>query len=121
MESTRSDRASELSPRELSQLRARLERSRDELLARLQNERQAALQAESLSEPIDAAELTREQDDGALFAGRDQALLSDIQHALAKFETGTYGRSETSGRPIGFRRLLAIPWTRITADEAEAN
>lgn len=121
MEQTKSASASELSPRELSLLRKRLESARDELLARLQRDQEAVLQAETLPEPMDAAELTREQDDGVVFAGRDRALLSEMENALAKFETGTYGRSEISGQPIGFRRLQAIPWTRMTAEEAEAN
>src|SRR5882757_7627563 len=113
MEPANTDAASDLSTRELAILRERLEHTRDELLARLQREQAAALQAESLAEPMDAAELTREQDDGVVLSERDQELLGEIDHALAKFETGTYGRSEVSGEPIGFRRLQALPWARV--------
>ena len=117
---TTNDTPAPLSDSERSILRERLELRRDELAARLAHDQAAATQAESLSEPMDAAEQTREQDDGVALANRDRALLGDIEHALAKFETGDYGVSELSGEPIGFRRLQAVPWARVTADEAEA-
>ena len=121
MESANEGSASGLSARELAMLRERLHGARDELTARLARDEAAALQADSLPEPMDAAELTREQDDGVTFAARDRALLREIEHAVAKLEAGTYGVSELSGQPIGFRRLQAIPWTRVTADEAETS
>jgi DnaK suppressor protein len=119
MDSTDSEGPSDLSPRELAIARERLERMRDELQARLRSEQGTALQAESLTEPMDAAEQTREQDDAVLLANRDRSLLAEVERALGKLEAGTYGRSELSGEPIGFRRLLAIPWARVTADEAD--
>jgi RNA polymerase-binding transcription factor DksA len=38
--------------------------------------------------------------------------VSEIDHALAKFDLGTYGICETSGDPIPAERLEAIPWAR---------
>ncbi len=116
---TTNDTPAPLSDSERSILRERLELRRDELQARLAHDQAAATQAESLSEPMDAAEQTREQDDVVL-ANRDRALLGDIEDALAKFETSDYGVGELSGEPIGFQRLQAVPWARVTADEAEA-
>jgi DnaK suppressor protein len=112
--------SSGLSAEQLSLLRVRLEHERDGLRERLQREQAAALQAESFAEPMDAAEQTREQDDGVTFTERDRALLRDVEAALAKLDAGTYGLSEISGQPIGFPRLKAVPWAKITADEAEA-
>ena len=100
---------------QLRTLRARLEELQAELVARLGAEEATARQAERLSEPADAAEQTREQDDSLLFANRDRELLGEVQHALAKFESGRYGLSEVSGQPIEFRRLEALPWTRTEA------
>ena len=54
-----------------------------------------------------------------MFTQRDITLLHDIEDALAKLETGSYGLSEVSGLPLGFRRLQAIPWARVAADEDE--
>jgi DnaK suppressor protein len=113
--------SSGLSAGELSLLREQLKGARAELQERLQREQAVALQSESLVEPTDAAEQTREQDDALVLTVRDRTLLNDIEDALAKLDSGTYGLSEVSGQPIGFRRLQAIPWARVTADEAEAS
>ena len=107
-----------LTPAELQFLRERLQRLRGELTERLQHDQTMVTQdAESLVEPMDLAEQTREQDDAILFGERDRALLREVEHALAKFLDGSYGLSEASGEPIGFRRLEAIPWARLTSAE----
>ncbi len=117
MEATGSESSSGLSASQLSLLRGRLERARDELRDRMRREQAVARQSENLPEPLDAAEQTREQDDAILFTQRDVTLLHDIEDALAKLDTGQYGFSEVSGLPLGFRRLQAIPWARTAADE----
>ncbi|HEX3901831.1 MAG TPA: hypothetical protein VH853_03210 [Polyangia bacterium] len=119
--STGSESPSGLSASELGLLRERLEHTRDELRQRLGREQAVARESESLTEPVDAAEQTREQDDAIVFTQRDGTLLRDVEDALAKLQTGKYGLSEVSGEPIGFRRLKAIPWARVTADEEEGS
>jgi len=117
METTVGESPSGLSESQLSLLRERLERARDELRGRMRHDQGVALQSENLPEPVDAAEQTREQDDAIVFTQRDVTLLQDIEDALTKLDTGRYGLSEASGVPLGFRRLQAIPWARIAADE----
>jgi DnaK suppressor protein len=119
MERAETESGSGLTEEELKHLRERLERIRSDLRTRLEREQSVALEGEHLPEPMDAAEQTREQDDAVLFTQRDRALLREVEHALAKLDRGTYGVSEVSGRPIGFRRLKAIPWARVAADEVE--
>jgi len=41
-------------------------------------------------------------------------LLKEIDAALSRFEKGTYGICEGSGKPIPKARLLAIPWARYS-------
>ena len=106
-----------LKPKELETLRARLESARADVLASLEKAEAVARSAEPEPEPMDAAELTREQDDGALFVERARERLADIDDALAKMEAGTYGLSERSGRAIDYRRLTVVPWARLAADE----
>ena len=106
-----------LKPKELKTLRARLESARADVLASLEKAEAVARSAEPDPEPMDAAELTREQDDGALFVERARERLADIDDALAKMEAGTYGLSERSRRPIDYRRLMVVPWARLAADE----
>jgi len=117
MAATGSESPSGLSASQLSLLRERLERARDELRGRMRHDQSVALQSENLPEPVDAAEQTREQDDAILFTQRDATLLHDIEDALAKLDAGRYGVSEVSGLPLGFRRLQAIPWARAAAGE----
>jgi DnaK suppressor protein len=41
-----------------------------------------------------------------------RAHLSDLDHAVAKLQAGTYGRCERCGRPVGADRLAARPAAR---------
>jgi DnaK suppressor protein len=101
----------------LKQLRAKLVSTRDDVLERLAEEEEEVRSSDALPEPMDAAELSREQGDGALFVERSRQLLREIEAALARMDAGTYGVSERSGEPIDFARLNAVPWARIAADE----
>jgi DnaK suppressor protein len=108
-----------LSGSDIGRLRDRLLELRQKLLERLADDQSTMREAEPQTEPLDAAEQTREQDDSVTFAGHDQALLAEIERALAKIQSGGYGLSEASGEPIGLRRLQAVPWARYTIDEEE--
>jgi DnaK suppressor protein len=109
--------AAGLTPEQLARLREKLLSARSETLARLTREEQPARAAEQLSEPMDAAELSREQGDAVLLLDLHRERLADIEDALNKLETGGYGVSERSGEPIGYARLDAVPWARLAADE----
>ncbi len=45
-----------------------------------------------------------------------QAELAEVEHALAKFDAGTYGMCERCGRPIPLARLRVLPEARYDAD-----
>jgi DnaK suppressor protein len=45
-------------------------------------------------------------------------LLREIESALQRIESGTYGICEETGEPIEKDRLLAIPWTRLSLEGA---
>lgn len=45
--------------------------------------------------------------------------LQEIDAALSRIETGTYGYCEETQEPIEPSRLLAIPWTRLSIEGAE--
>ena len=42
--------------------------------------------------------------------------LRDVEHALSKMDTGTYGICERCGRPISLERLEALPWAELGID-----
>lgn len=48
-----------------------------------------------------------------------QHTLKEIEWALHKIETGRYGICEETEEPIEPKRLLAIPWTRLSIEGAE--
>lgn len=50
---------------------------------------------------------------------RLRAQLMDIELALAKIEQGVYGVCEETEEFIEEKRLLAIPWTRLSIEGAE--
>jgi DnaK suppressor protein len=102
---------------QLAHLRTKLMDARAEALRRLREEEETARSTDRPIESMDAAELSREQGDGALFAARTRTLIREIDEALARMEIGRYGISERSGDAIGFARLDAMPWARVAADE----
>jgi RNA polymerase-binding transcription factor len=104
-----------------------------EIRTRLQNE-QAEMRAEYEKSIAALNDLTQFQGDGA---GDDQAdagskafereqeqsiaanrhlLLSQIEHALERIDSGTYGICEDCGRPIPAARLKALPMATLDAE-----
>ena len=47
---------------------------------------------------------------------RDQAVLADVERALAKIEDGTYGICDVCEKPIAPARLEALPWAVVCVD-----
>lgn len=45
--------------------------------------------------------------------------LMEIEMALSRIESGTFGYCEETEEPIESDRLLAIPWTRLSIEGAE--
>jgi RNA polymerase-binding transcription factor len=86
--------------------------------------RQLRAEADSLVMDMDPGDVQFDEESGegdtiAVERGRDLALaaqamdmIDEIDHALAKFDEGTYGICEVSGEPIPEERLEAIPWAR---------
>jgi DnaK suppressor protein len=108
-----------LTPAQLSTLRTRLLAER----ARL-GESAAVLTpvlepGERAGDAMDEAEENLEQHDAMGRAAHDRSHSEDVERALLKLDQGTYGVSELSGEPIGYPRLEAVPWARLTAAEQE--
>jgi RNA polymerase-binding transcription factor DksA len=67
-----------------------------------------------------ATSLTADTDDTAgrgremarLAADRAREAIADVEHALGRFDDGTFGTCEACDRPIPFERLEAIPQAR---------
>ena len=57
----------------------------------------------------DTSQVTAERGEVEALANSLKETLAEVEHALAKFEAGTYGRCEDCGEPIATARLLAYP------------
>ncbi len=109
-----------LTPGQRESLRHALEDKRSSLRRDMELRQQEAAESQVDSAEVeDIAEGVVEDRDREAMLEHDRALLAEVEHALAKMDAGTYGLSESSGRPIPFARLRAVPWARNDADEAE--
>lgn len=111
----------ELTPEVLAELRGQLERKRAHLQAQiraLHGDEASSSTQEAIDEVNDTGDnsVDLEQLDRDLVNEDDvRADLKEVEHALAKFDQGTYGICEECGRPIPLARLRVIPEARYDA------
>jgi DnaK suppressor protein len=109
--------ASTLTARQLKELRSRLESERQRILRVLSAPAPSGPQPDQDVEPEEAAQRETERAGSAEIEARERALLAEVERALGKLEGGSYGISETTGDPIPFERLAAVPWARTGIGE----
>jgi DnaK suppressor protein len=97
---------------QLETLRRRLEDERRRIVGVLQASEANAPSDEERSEFEETAQRSQEASDQLEIAERERALLADVERALAKLRSGTYGFDEKTGDPIPYERLAAVPWAR---------
>jgi RNA polymerase-binding transcription factor len=109
-----------MNPLQLEYFRLKLLRWRAELLAE-SSETLQHLKEESLSEPDIADRATLETDRYTELRTRDRErkLISKIDEALQRIESGTYGYCEETDEPIGVRRLDARPIATLSLEAQE--
>lgn len=97
--------------------RQRLMEWRNELL-RESDQTLLNMQTTSIQEPdiADRASLESERALELRTRDRDRKLISKIDDALRRIETGDYGFCEDSGEPIDIRRLIARPIAMLSVD-----
>ena len=61
----------------------------------------------------DSSQVTAERGEVEALANSLKETLAEVEHALAKFEEGTYGLCENCGEPIAPARLEAKPAARF--------
>jgi RNA polymerase-binding transcription factor DksA len=64
----------------------------------------------------DIATNTYDRDWALGMLSSEQDALYEIDEAIERIRNGTYGKCELTGKPIPEERLIAIPWTRFTAE-----
>jgi DnaK suppressor protein len=69
-------------------------------------------------EDADSAERMAIQENDEAQYHQNLKRLTQVQRALIRIDQGTYGYSEKSGKPIPRARLMEIPETTLTLEEA---
>lgn len=113
-------REKELTAAQRNELVDALTAKRDELRAALRMRRQGAGAAEERAG--DEADQASEDAEVALetrLMDRDAKLLREVERALEKVTSGTYGLCEGTDEPIGYARLKIRPWTRYSVTYKE--
>ena len=99
-------------------LRALLEEERDSLRHQLN---ELGYGSESLvydSNFADSSQVTAERGETEALAKNLLETLAEVEHALEKFASSTYGPCESCGRPLSSARLEAKPAARFCIDGA---
>lgn len=102
---------------DLARAKSRLEAKRDELRAQIVSLTEAHPQP---ADPVEASEgpqdfeevavdFNETQDEQSILVN-EQSLLTLVEQALQRIDQGTYGLCTNCGKPIGEKRLEAIPW-----------
>ena len=109
-----------MNPCQVEYFRQKLLRWRAELLADSTGTLRH-LQEESLLKPdlTDRASLETERAIELRTRDRERKLISKIDAALQRIDTGTYGFCEETDQPIGIRRLEARPIATLTIEAQE--
>ena len=109
-----------MNPLQAEYFRQKLLRWRSELLAD-SAETLRSLQQESLLKPdlTDRASLETERSIELRTRDRERKLISKIDAALSRLDSGTYGYCEETEEPIGIRRLEARPIATLSIEAQE--
>jgi DnaK suppressor protein len=97
-------------------LRALLEEERDSLRHQLNEIGHGTESLEYDSNFADSSQVTAERGETEALAKTLLETLAEVEHALSKFGTTTYGQCESCGRPISPARLEAKPAARLCID-----
>lgn len=109
-------RSGTLDHSQLQAARDALVRKREELVNAIARLREPS----PVGEPGDLADLATTEiavGERTELAFQERALLADVERALEKLDAGTYGISESTGAPIRWERLQALPWARTDVHE----
>lgn len=109
-----------MNPYQLEYFRQKLLRWRAELLDEA-NETLSNLTEQNLQQPdmADRASLETEHAIELRTRDRERKLISKIDSALKRIESGTYGYCEETDEPIGLRRLEARPIATLSLEAQE--
>jgi len=104
-----------LTQQELDEFKQKLRQARQDIIAKAKQAVVSGnihLDKNEMMDEVDLASATVEQNLTFRLLDRDRKLLAEIDHALKKIDSGTYGICEGTGEQIPKRRLKLRPWCR---------
>ena len=108
--------------KELKEFHGMLEEKREELLAQIRKFEETQKNADEFKTHGDMGDMAVQEVDNALqfrMLDKQRKLLDEVNHAMTKFETGTYGICEGNDDYISKQRLKLRPWTRYSIEHKE--
>jgi DnaK suppressor protein len=103
----------------ISTLRAQLEDGRARLSGQIASLEAGSDEAPAYDENFaDSGQVAAEQGENQALLNQFHDQLEEVQHAISKFDEGTFGLCEVCGKPIADARLEAMPATRFCIDHA---
>ncbi len=107
-------------PRDLiEKCKERLLRDKEDILNRVKSARRNLYNDDRGGDEADQTQRVLAERDLINETERLRQQLAEIEFALARIASGTYGICEETEEPIEAERLLAIPWTRLSIEGAE--
>lgn len=99
---------------ELQEIRSMLLRQKEEVEERLRSHREN--QDFEVGDEVDLSVSSQEQTLNSLIESREMERLQQIEDALRRMDSGEYGWCEETGQWIGKKRLMALPFTRLSLE-----
>ena len=103
----------------VKECRTKLIQARTELLNRQKESRHDLTNDDKGGDEADQTVRVLQEAEFLSMQERIRSQLSEIDHALARIESGAFGVCEETEEPIEHERLRAIPWTRLSIEGAE--
>ena len=103
----------------LQECKERLLNTKEETMNRLSQIRNDYHNLDTRGDEIDQSMKALAENQFLTNQNRLRIRVLEIESALARLETGTFGFCEETAEPIESQRLLAIPWTRLSIEGAE--
>jgi len=107
----------DLTPKQVQELSDQLADKRREMVDSIDLLRETIMSKHEcdILDAGDSASHNEEHRRAATIARHHKETIAEIDLALDRLKEGRFGISETTGEPIAYERLLAIPWARTSA------
>ena len=108
------DEEEQMAAEDLVEIKAMLLRQKDEIEERPRTHKENA--EYEVGDEVDHSVTSQEQTLSSIIETRELERLTQINDALRRIEDGEYGWCEETGAWIGKKRLMALPFTRLSLE-----